>query len=87
MEYTKKLLALTSKTITRHEISLIIEILDQVLKLSERNHVRDNILQLVKDDTPTLAFQPISHAGAVKRVPRVLGPLPRYSWKVRASSG
>ncbi len=60
MEYTKKLLALTSKTITRHEISLIIEILDQVLKLSERNHVRDNILQLVKDDTPTLAFKSLA---------------------------
>lgn len=61
MEYTKKLLTVTSKTLTRHEINLIIEILDRVLKLSERNHVRDNILQLVKGDTPlTIAFKSLA---------------------------
>jgi glycosyltransferase involved in cell wall biosynthesis len=60
MEYTKKLTALASATVTRQEIVLIIELVDRVLKQSEKNHVRDNILQLVKGETPTIAFKSLA---------------------------
>ena len=60
MEYTKKLIALASATVTRQEISLIIELVDRVLKQEQSNHVRDNILQLIKADKPTIAFKSLA---------------------------
>ncbi|AKH37037.1 MULTISPECIES: glycosyltransferase [Nitrosomonas] len=60
MEYTKKLIELASATVTRQEISLIIELVDRVLKHNESNHIRDNILQLIKADKPTIAFKSLA---------------------------